>query len=289
MKVAKSYSGYKFDETKAFEQHGKLYVRAVAKCSRCTNGVYVARVENDHIVPHPNCGGVCFECGGTGVIEKVVRLYTDKEYEAMERANEKAREKKAAEMEARMQREFADTKKKWLEENGFSEDGLTYVYWKEDSYARKEELKALGYKFNPQLKWHINTNTGNEEDTICVKADDVVEFSAWGKGNYFANAKADVEKMINAKRPHKDSDWYGEAGAKIEGVSAKYINHRTMETRFGYSTVYTFVKDSYTFTWFTSKILTLEVGDEVTLSGTIKELKEYNGIKQTVLTRCKVE
>ena len=46
MRVAKSYEGYEYDETKAYEKNGKIYVSARCKCDRCTKGVYVTRVEN---------------------------------------------------------------------------------------------------------------------------------------------------------------------------------------------------------------------------------------------------
>ena len=84
MRVAKSYVGYEYDETKAYEKNGKMYVSARCKCDRCTKGVYITRVENGQLIPHPAFGGVCLKCGGSGFITKEVRLYTDKEFEQME-------------------------------------------------------------------------------------------------------------------------------------------------------------------------------------------------------------
>lgn len=194
----------------------------------------------------------------------------------------------SAEIEDKMQREFESKKKKWLEDNGFSESGVTYVYWCDDSYDKKEELKAAGFKFNPQLKWHKINNNDFEDKTICVKVEDVVEFSVWGEGHYYADARKKVEDLIFNIRPHEVTEWYGSVGEKIYEINAGLIGRRTIETRFGYSTVYTFIAEHYVFTWLTSTILNAEVGDQVVLSGTIKDLTEYRGIKQTVLTRCKV-
>lgn len=72
-------------------------------------------------------------------------------------------------------------------------------------------------------------------------------------------------------------------------MQAVYTNFHTFDGYYGLTYLHTFVKDGYTFTWFTSKDLEeLEKGDIVTLKGTIKEHKEYKGYKQTVVTRCKI-
>ena len=59
--------------------------------------------------------------------------------------------------------------------------------------------------------------------------------------------------------------------------------------QYGYMYVYNF-KDvhGHLLVWFTSKDLEVDTGDKIRISGTIKKLNEYKGIKQTVLTRCKV-
>ena len=89
---------------------GKLYTKVKCKCDRCVNGVYVSRIENGAPVPHPNANGVCFQCGGDGYLMEEVRLYTEKEYAAMQKRNEQAREKKEQERETQiintMRRQF---------------------------------------------------------------------------------------------------------------------------------------------------------------------------------------
>lgn len=86
------------------------------------------------------------------------------------------------------------------------------------------------------------------------------------------------------------SEYYGSIKEKIEvDVELKKIN--SFESFYGYNNtnyIYTFKKDNYTFTWITSKDLDIEIGEKINLKGTIKEHKEFNGIKQTVLTRCKI-
>ena len=134
MRVAKSYVGYEYDETKAYEKNGKMYVSARCKCDRCTKGVYVTRVENGQLIPHPAFGGVCLKCGGSGFITKEVRLYTDKEFERMEKASAKAAERREAAREQKMKAEYANKRAKWLEENGFNENLTTFVYFPANSF-----------------------------------------------------------------------------------------------------------------------------------------------------------
>jgi uncharacterized OB-fold protein len=40
--------------------------------------------------------------------------------------------------------------------------------------------------------------------------------------------------------------------------------------------------------WFTSSAPEVEIGDRVRLTGTVKRHGEYQGVRQTVMTRCKV-
>lgn len=70
MRVANSYVGYEYDETKAYEKNGKMYVSARCKCDRCTKGVYVTRVENGQPIPHPAFSGICLKCGDLELLPK---------------------------------------------------------------------------------------------------------------------------------------------------------------------------------------------------------------------------
>ena len=46
------------------------------------------------------------------------------------------------------------TKSEWLSNNGFNVEGTTFCVIGANTFSIKEELKQLGYKFNPLLKWH---------------------------------------------------------------------------------------------------------------------------------------
>ena len=89
---------------------GKLYTKVKCKCDRCHKGVYVTRVENGQPVAHPAYGGVCLKCKGAGYLTDEVRLYTEKEYAAMQSRNEQARAKKEQEQKE-AQEEYKEQRK----------------------------------------------------------------------------------------------------------------------------------------------------------------------------------
>lgn len=293
MRVANSYVGYEYDETKAYEKNGKMYVSARCKCDRCTKGVYVTRVENGQPVPHPAFSGVCLKCKGSGFITKEVRLYTDKEFEQMEKASIKAAEKREAAREQKMKAEYANKRAKWLEENGFNENLTTFVYFPADSFEVKDSLKDAGFKFNRSLLWHIaNIPEGYEDKVVEITLDQVAEIGAWGEGCYRPNARTFVDDMLKNCRPIEEStsEWLFEEKERFYDYAVVLKSVRGMETRFGWTTLIKFEDNcGNILDWWTSTDVKAEVGDRVLLTGTVKSHNEYKGNKTTVVTRCKIK
>ena len=83
------------------------------------------------------------------------------------------------------------------------------------------------------------------------------------------------------------SAYFGNIGDKVD-LQLKLIAARGFNTQFGWTNVYTFVNENGNqFVWFTGK--DYEVSDiPMNVKGTIKDHSEYDGIKQTILTRCKI-
>ena len=293
MRVAKSYEGYEYDETKAYEKNGKMYVSARCKCDRCTKGVYVTRVENGRPIPHPAFGGVCLKCGGSGFITKEVRLYTDKEFEQMEKANAKAAEKREAAREQKMKAEYANKRAKWLEENGFNENLTTFVYFPANSFEVKDNLKDAGFKFNRSLLWHIaNIPEGYEDKVVEITLDKVAEIGAWGEGCYRPNARTFVDDMLKNCRPIEEStsEWIFEEKERFYDYAVVLKSIRGMETRFGWTQLVKFEDaNGNILQWWTAVEIKAEVGDQVLLTGTVKAHDEYKGVKSTSVTRCKIK
>ena len=274
-----------------FEQKGKLFTKVKNKCDRCTKGVYVTRVENGQPVPHPAYGGVCLKCGGTGWLEKTVRLYTEKEHQANLRAAERREEERKAKLEeyqAKLAAQADEKRAQWLEDEAFSEDGFTFCYIMPDSYARKNELKNAGFKYNANLGWHRPTADGFEEGVICISANDVADFSAWGSGTYRASAKQFVKDAAKHMLPVSNSEWIGEEGEKVKDIVAEIISIYGYEGRWGYTSNITFKSGDNIIKWSTSTNIVYNVGDKVKIAGTVKAHEEYNNEKYTRLTRCRL-
>ena len=293
MRVAKSYVGYEYDETKAYEKNGKMYVSARCKCDRCTKGVYVTRVENGQPIPHPAFGGVCLKCGGSGFITKEVRLYTDKEFEQMEKASIKAAEKREAAREQKMKAEYADKRAKWLEENCFNENLTTFVYFPADSFEVKDSLKDAGFHFSKNLLWHIaNIPEGYEDKVVEIALDQVAEIGAWGEGFYRPGARTFVDDILKNCRPIEEStsEWLFEEKERFYDYAVVLKSVRGMETRFGWTQLVKFEDaNGNILQWWTAVEIKAEVGDQVLLTGTVKKFEEYKGNKITTVTRCKIK
>lgn len=287
--VADSYKGYDLIGEPYRNAAGKMVSTAKCKCDRCVKGVYVSRIENGQPVPHPAYGGICLRCGGKGYIEKEIRLYTKAEYDAMQRNSERTRQRKAEAAEAKRLAEFDTKKAKWLSDNGFDAEGNTFLYVKEDSYQKKDELKAAGYKYNPILKWHGPAAGGFEEATEVHNVEEFYQLTAWGTYTMLSDAESKVESIFEANRPASTSEWVGEVGKRVYDIPVTLVSVYGFEGRYGYSQVVKFeTAEGDVLTWFTGVEIKIEVGESCLLTGTVKKHDEYKGEKTTVMTRCKL-
>lgn len=84
------------------------------------------------------------------------------------------------------------------------------------------------------------------------------------------------------------SSWMGKVGERVSFKIADCVKVTSWETQWGITSVYKIVDEGgRVATWKTSAwIDDKDIGK--TIKGTIKELKEYRGVKQTELTRCKI-
>lgn len=288
--VADSYKNADRVGTPYKNDKGNLVTKIKYACPRCSGlGIIAARVENGHVVPIPVDGGICYQCGGAKYITKEVRLYTEKEYAAMQTGKERARVKKEQEQKEKMEREYEANRAKWLADNGFDAEGRTYMFYG-DSYSIKDELKVAGFKFNPLLKWHKADPAGYEDKVIEFRLDELYTMSAWGKGTQNNNAEQIVEKRIAEVNGTADRQWYGEVGQKIDKIAMTLVGKGGFESRYGYTNILKFEDaEGHLFTWFTATEQEYAIGAKLFVSGTIKEHSEYKGVKSTTLTRCKLK
>jgi hypothetical protein len=158
----------------------------------------------------------------------------------------------------------------------------------------------------------FRNNTFNDTFNNNIKAileSDYIHYKHMGIACYapVAYKKAMMHKAEENEKNEikKLSNYFGNIGDKIQ-LELTIENRFSFEVCFGYNfswmNVYKF-KDNQnnTFIWKTQNVLEYEkkteyhtyleqyqIGDKITLKGTIKEHSEYKDEKQTVLTRCKV-
>lgn len=96
------------------------------------------------------------------------------------------------------------------------------------------------------------------------------------------------DREAQEKKAAAASMWMGNVGDRVSFKIADCRTITSWESQFGTTYVYKFVdEDGHEFTWKTSNWVDEEdIGK--TIKGTVKELKEFRGIKQTELTRCRI-
>lgn len=250
-------------------------------------------------------GFTCFECGGSGIAHKpyIYKVYTP-EYEAKLTERREARKKRE---EQKRREQSAELNAEWLKENAFSADGKVYIVLG-NTYPIREQLRELGCRFSYTIGWHSSKQLSEYQtleltaDEICMKDDTGVYV-----GFNTEEVQNRVKEANNAREitEEKESRHYGKIGDRVEldlTVKASY----SYETHFTYSGETSYIHtliddDGNVFVWKTSRGLYTEEeteretrfnikekGDKLTIKGTVKAHDEYKGVKQTVLTRCKI-
>ena len=240
--------------------------------------------------------GTCYRCNGAGYLSKWVKAYTPEEYDkyiaTQERAKERKAEKKAAEKLA-LESASEDNKRIFLAENGFDVKNPLVWLILGDTYAIKDTLKEMGCRFKPELGWYashpidVPVNYG----MTSVPFDEVFNWKCHIKKALIKEgAKEVADAAKEACMPKSTSEYIGEEKERLRDLHVTLVGSRTVESYYGTSILYTFKMGDNVLTWFCSGAgldEDIENGDTILLTGTVKKHQIYNGVKQTVLNRCK--
>lgn len=287
--VADSYKDMQIISEPFENEKGRLFVKVKGVCPRCSGSGHYSYNQMD--------GTRCYRCNGSGTAILTVRAYSEKEYNRMQTANDRARAKREAEKEAKA-RDLVENAAKYKHEValkfGFGEDEKVYLVYGDDTYAIKDKLKRLGARFDPTLKWFFSKEVALPEGykLYGMSFDELYTYNPQTKWAEFKeDAKALVSrKMVELKGPSTSKFYPGVEKERIRNITAKVKSIRGFEGAYGYTTIYTFTSEDYVFVWMSSKCnVDFAVGDTVDLTGTIKKFDEYAGIKNTYLTRCTVK
>lgn len=274
--VAKSYQNYK-QIGEPFVENGKSYIKVDIPCDRCGG-----RGASDHPSWVVN-GSVCFKCHGAGKDIKTVRVYSEKEYERMENLKNLRAEKAEEERILKLEQKKKDLPKKL----GFTQDengNYFILIVLGDTYTIKDILKEQGAKYKPAFGWYFSGNVEIADHYECYKLfwDSIL--------NTYCEMKSDeeIKKFIKQETTEPSfSKFQGVIGQKIEReVSVNKVID--LSGRYGISYMHIFEdKEKNIYVWITAS-KKLEQNKQMYLTGTVKDHKEYNEVKQTILTRCKI-
>jgi hypothetical protein len=156
----------------------------------------------------------------------------------------------------------------------------------DEAMERAQELRAflLSDAFNGNSEYVINLKAIAAGDLVTARYLGILASApqAW--------ARATERDLVRRAKESKLSEWIGAEGDKIASFTGVIESLRWLENDFGSTALYT-IRNGETgavVKWFASRpALGEETGVTVTIKGTVKKLDEYNGIKATVLTRCK--
>lgn len=147
------------------------------------------------------------------------------------------------------------------------------------------------------LLWLSNLSndvTGIERDCKPLALSQYCKFSHFGRLAYMPIAydkeqerKAKEEDRQVAQNAEKCSEYIGTVGEKVSFKAEKAILVTSWATVYGYTYLYKFTCENNVFIWFASRAVS--VADGATITGTIKEHSTRDGVKQTILTRCKIK
>lgn len=279
------------------ETNKKAYIAQT--CDRCGGrGYFAVGTLNGQPVLSPVDGGVCYKCGGDKKIFKWVKAYTEKEYAKYLATVERSRERKAESIKkAREELENAseDNMKAALAELGYDvNDPKVYLVasFVKSTYDIKDSLKEQGCKFNPVLNWYNTHPIDIPEDFFLVDIDvfTLFDWNCYTKRFELKDtAKDTVKQIIKEKMPKSEfeSEFVGELKERLRDIEATVVRIKNFSSCYGTSTIYTFESNHNIFVWITSSCkYQIQSGDKVLLTGTVKDHKEYEGVKQTHLSRC---
>lgn len=222
--------------------------------------------------------GICFKCRGTGEFGHTWKEYTPEYAAKLEERRLTKLRKKAPEINAKL-----------FKEEGFNEEGFMWIVLG-DTYSIKEELKAAGAKFNNRFYWHFD-HEDNGYSCVKISIADVAKknnLDHWIINDYVWEY---IEALIKKNAPKTTSEYIGNVGDKLElnVILTKIFTYETHFTYYGETNyIYKFKDESgNTLIWKTG-CKDIEEGQTYRIKGTIKEHSEYEGDKQTVMTRCKL-
>lgn len=145
----------------------------------------------------------------------------------------------------------------------------------------------------PDSDYKHNLKISTATDAFHAKAAGVVSSLIHFIGRIKEGELAREQRLQEAAERREalsGSEYVGTVGDRVKGLLVRVIRRKVLEGgQFGPTTMYRMLDmQGNVLVWFSSRDV-MDEGEWYTLTGTVKRHEEYEGVKQTQLTRCAVE
>ena len=280
MPVAKSYEKMTI-VGEPYEVNKKMYVRVIGPCKRCGgSGHYSMNASGDT---------TCYRCGGNGKENMEVRWYTESQRASMDKAAEK---RKVKQDEAKEERRI-----KWAAHNafGFGNTDTIMLLWGDyqtiDDW--RDDFPQYTVMYNTIFGWYspsdryptIEDKIPEGINHLILNWDTVRDET--DPENLTMKPNEEVRKIV-----HKLT--YGESKSEYQGTvgewltaDVKIVKNINFDGRYGPTHLHIMEDEKGNeYVWSTST-QNLEVNKTYTIKMKVKEHKEHEGVKQTIVYYCK--
>ena len=167
-----------------------------------------------------------------------------------------------------------------------------YIFGKAKNRDDVKVLDADKREAKKVIKWATGLNVyQNWEDEYKWNIKLIAEagvVDCW-KAGFAASMVMGYRRELAKEAAKKKQKWAGKIGEKTEFKNAKCVFTTSFETQYGTSHLYKFVYNEHAIlVWFASKPQEINQGSVCDVVGTVKKHEEYQGQKQTIMTRCKI-
>ena len=279
MAVAKSYENMKI-MGEPYSINNKMYVMVQGPCKRCGgSGHYSMNASGDT---------TCYRCHGIGKENMEVRWYTDKQREALDRAAEKRQATAKVKQEER--------RVKFAARNafGFGSAGFITLIWGDNDTIQnwRAELPMHTVLYNNVFGWYIPSEKTPESipEEISSKQLNWTEIQDENDPEDLSMKEHEVVRTYvrGIERGISKSEYQGE---KDEWLEKDVIIKKNipLDNQYGNSHMHIMEDaDENVYVWTTAS-KSLEADTTVHMRMKVKDHKEYDGVKQTIVYYCKIK
>jgi hypothetical protein len=155
-----------------------------------------------------------------------------------------------------------------------------------DYYNSIPVVDNIDSRINAVLNWLFN-NDSNSEFILNLKAIVSLPQLKLKHFGYIAGLVASYNKSTEEKKEaiiYSDS-YLGKIKDRIE-MNVTLLNIKKIDGYYGVTYLHSFIdSDNHYLVWFGTKLCSNEINSSFRMKATIKDHREYNGIKQTIINR----